>query len=223
MKNIVILAAGPPKNNRNRHLEVFNNQILISSVIESCTIENTNLYVVVNSKNIELENYIKSLEAGITILKPDNNSIQSTFKTALSVSGDCIMVCGDLINTSKKDIMKFVNTEYDSALCHYKMPWGQNIISSDNSLIRRSDIGDCIVKISEDSKSYFLGEENYRNAILNFKKFYPYKILNENVYNDIGTHLMFSFFKEIWSKPGTMSSKNIGVVTFENKIYQDND
>jgi len=33
MKNIVILAAGPPKPNRNRHLEIHNGQKIIDIVI----------------------------------------------------------------------------------------------------------------------------------------------------------------------------------------------
>ena len=53
MKNIVILAAGPSKGGRNRHLEInsLNNKIIIDDVIEKCTIENTNLYIVIDKNN----------------------------------------------------------------------------------------------------------------------------------------------------------------------------
>ena len=52
MKNIAILAAGPPKPNhvnpgspRNRHLEKINNMVVIDHVISNSRIPNTKLYV----------------------------------------------------------------------------------------------------------------------------------------------------------------------------------
>ena len=60
MKNIVILAAGPTKENRNRHLEVFNDQVLIDKIIEECTIRNTKLYIVINLKNKPLIKHIQT-------------------------------------------------------------------------------------------------------------------------------------------------------------------
>ena len=52
MKNIVILAAGPPKVNRERHTEINKNngKIIIDDIIDKCTIDDTKLYIVINSK-----------------------------------------------------------------------------------------------------------------------------------------------------------------------------
>jgi hypothetical protein len=47
--NIVILAAGPPKPNRERHLEVFGGKPLIDLVIKKCRITDTKLYAVIDN------------------------------------------------------------------------------------------------------------------------------------------------------------------------------
>tara|TARA_B100001057_G_scaffold499014_1_gene608019 strand:+ start:303 stop:974 length:672 start_codon:yes stop_codon:yes gene_type:complete len=223
MKNIIILAAGPPKPNRERHTEINKNngKIIIDDIIDKCTIENTKLYIVINPKVKKLINHIQKNHKNIEILYPEDEKIYSTLKTALSIKGDCILVSGDLINLQYGNINKFVDTEYKAAICKYKIRWGQNIIGT--NYIRRSDIGDCTMLIGEKYKEYYLSNTNLKKAINYFKDFYPNKIINECVQNDIGTHLDYSFFFKIWSNENIDNFEDIGTIYFENIIYQDND
>tara|TARA_B110000211_G_C14072703_1_gene550627 strand:- start:551 stop:1210 length:660 start_codon:yes stop_codon:yes gene_type:complete len=219
MKNIVILAAGPPI--RNRHLEMFDDEILIDSVINRCRVDDTKLYIVVNGNDIKLQHHIASLE-NIDMIIPKDDKIRSTFESALSVNGDCIMVCGDLVGLRDCDVEKFVLSELDSAICRYKIPWGSHLVSS-SGLIRRADMGDCINMIAESHKKEFLSEKNYEECISHFKDFYPHRGINEYVYNDIATHMSYTFFKNIWSCPDVNSDGTKGTVYFEHEIYKDND
>ena len=223
MKNIVILAAGPPKPNRERHTEINKNngKIIIDDIIDKCTIENTKLYIVINSKVEKLINHIKTHHKNIEILHPEDEKIHSTLKTALSIDGDTILVFGDLINLQYGDVNKFVDTEYNAALCRYKYPWGPNIVGK--NYIRRSDIGDAITLIGEKYKKTFLSDENLKNAINYFKNFYPYNNINYNSQNDIGTHLDYSFFFKIWSNENINEYEDIGTIYYEHIVYEDND
>ena len=76
-------------------------------------------------------------------------------------------------------------------------PWGDIIISSGrNSLYRRGDVGDCISMISEKHKKIFLSEDIYESCKKYYNKFNPFsEIINEYVYNDIGTLCLFLFKK----------------------------
>jgi glycosyltransferase involved in cell wall biosynthesis len=225
--NIVILAAGPPKKNRNRHLELFNNQPLIDTVIDNCTIEKTNLHIVVNKDNKELLDHLKTNHPNANIAIPEDEKIRSTFKSALACKGDCLMVAGDLKNFTKQDIQKFVYSEHRSATCHYKIPWGSNIQSKKNGITRRADVGDCISLIAEEHKQEFLSEENYERAKYLFDCFYPngnqHNSMNEYWYNDVGTFTSFSFFEKIWRIPNCSKEDKKGVVSFKHRIYEDND
>ena len=226
MKNIVILAAGPPKPNRNRHLELFDGELLIDRVINNCRVDNTRLYVVVNKANEQLQNHVNSLQ-NVEVLIPEDEKIRSTFKTALSMPGDCILVCGDLVRLRPGDIEKFIDSKFDSAICRYQEAWGPDL-RSHGGLVRRSDMGDCINMIAQRHKEFFLGDVNYERSVSYFKEFYPNAEINEYVYNDIGTHMTYSFFKPIWGDarhPGRRknSHKNIGTIYFDHKVYEDND
>ena len=221
MKNIVILAGGPPKPNRNRHLELFDGQVLIDRVISKCLVDDTKLYVVVNESNTELQNHIASHENISTII-PKDDKIRSTFEAALSVEGDSILVCGDLVQLQNGDVEKFVTSEFDSAICRYKTAWGSHLRSSSGS-IRRADMGDCINMIAETHKKEFLSEENYQKCLSHFKDFYPHKVVDEFVYNDVGTHMTYTFFNSIWSQSNINSDGTKGTIYFEHDVYKDND
>ena len=220
-RNIVILAAGPPKPGRERHTEINkrNNKIIIDDIIDKCTIENTKLYIVINPKNTILINHVKKYHK-IEMLFPKDEKIYSTFSTALSLKGDCILVCGDLINLQHGDINKFVDTHLNAALCRFKHRWGPDIVGE--NIIRRSDIGDCITLIGEKYKNYYLSNKNVELAIQYFHKFYKRNI-NHYVYNDIGTHLDYSFFFRIWSDKSINEYDDIGTIFFEHIVYDDND
>jgi hypothetical protein len=222
MKNIIILAAGPPKPNRERHTEINknNNKIIIDDIIEKCKINSTKLYIVINSKNIILMNHIKSKHDNVNILIP-KETMFDTLNIALSVSGDCILVMGDLVNLQDNDIKKFVNTEYSSAICRYKIRWGPDIVGK--NYIRRGDIGDAITLISEEHKKEFLSDNNYNKAITYFKDFYPNKLINYNIQNDIGTYMNYSFFFKIWGNKNINSDNSIGSIYYEHIVYSDND
>jgi len=223
--NIIILAAGKPKTNRDRHLELFNNKPLINNLIQECTIKNTELYIVIHKNNSKLINHIinynNNNNSNVNILEVTQEYAKNTITTALSVVGDCIYVCGDLINVKKEDIIKFINTDYSSCLCRYKVPWGNNIIN--NNLIRRSDIGDCIVKISQKDKNIYLSEELWNKAIETYKLFYPNNKVYFEPWSIIPTHLNYVYFYEIWGNPNINEFGDKGSIYFEKKIYADND
>lgn len=223
MKNIVILAAGPPKANRERHTEINKNngKIIIDDIIDKCTFKDTKLYIVINSKVEKLINHVKTYHNNIEILHPDDEKIHSTLKTALSIQGDCILVFGDLINLQYGDVNKFVDCKYNAALCRYKHRWGKNIIGK--TYIRRSDIGDAITLIGEKYKKIYLSDDNLKKAINYFKDFYPNTTINYYSQNDIGTHLDYSFFFNIWNDENINECGDIGTIYYESIVYEDND
>ena len=222
MKNIVLLAAGPPKPNRNRHLEVFENQKLIDRNISRCRVDGTTLYVVVNKNNDELLEHLKSVD-NVTVLTPESDEIRSTFETALQPHGDCVMVSGDLINLREGDIQKFVDSKFKSATCRYATPWGADVFATDGSLRRRADVGDCVNMISQGDKEKFLSHENYELAISLYDKFYGGRKINPYWYNDIGTFTSFAFYGDLWSTPNLNEQGTSGLILFEHEIYKDND
>jgi hypothetical protein len=226
VKNIVILAAGPAKPNRNRHLEVFDGKILIDRNIGLCRIKNTKLYIVINSKNNSLIDHVRNFHNDVKILYPKDEKIYSTFEVALSMDGDCILVCGDVVKINEGDVEKFVESEFESASCMYP-PWGNNPKSQVDSMVRRADVGDCINMISHNHKKEFLGEKNYKEALTLFYKFYPngngHIGINEYWYNDVGTFMCFAFYKNIWSDSMVNSDGTKGLIQFTHKIYGDND
>ena len=50
--NIIIMCGGPPKHLRDRHLEInkINNKVIITDIIEKCSIPNSKIYVIVNNQ-----------------------------------------------------------------------------------------------------------------------------------------------------------------------------
>ena len=226
-KNIVVLAAGPPKPNRNRHLETFKGKPLINNLLDECGVENTKAYVVVSKKNNELAEHIKSEYPSVGLLFAEDDRIRSTFNAALSLEGDCIMIAGDLVNVSKNDLEKFVFSEYRSATCHYQQPWGAHISSKTGNMLRRADIGDCIMMIGEEHKEEFLSEANLARGKELFAHFYPsgnqYDGWNDYWYNDAGTFTSFAFFEKLWSTPNCNSDDTKGLVSYNHRIYEDND
>ncbi len=224
MKNIVILAAGPPKINRNRHLEInpFNKSIIIKDVIDKCRVRNTNLFVVVNKENNILKDYLQKIE-DIKILTPKDDKIYSTLELSLSMKGDCILVLGDLIGLLDGDVKRFVDSEYKSATSQYKQPWGDHIPSHTGDVVRRGDCGDCIQMIAEEHKDEFLSEDTLNKARESFYKFNSHQ-MNEYWQNDYGTFMSYTFFNEIWSNPyWTPSDNSKGTILFEHQVYADND
>jgi len=221
MKNISILAAGPPKPGRQRHLELLNGIPLINEIIDKCTIADCKVRIVINSANLPLIEHVKKIPV-VEILFPKDETIYSTFESALSPQGDCIMVCGDLINLQEGDVQRFADSPLSSAICRYGQAWGQHLVSPQGS-VRRADMGDCICLVSEKDKEELLGDENYNKALGYFKEFYPNQPVNFESYNDIGTHLNYSFFKEVWGNPNIDSAGTRGTLYFEHLVYADND
>jgi len=218
--NIVILAAGPPKPNRDRHLEVFNGMPLIDTAIKGCRHEETKLHVVIDAENTKLRSHVKNIQ-DVHILTPKDKKIRSTFEIALSLKGDCVMVSGDLIGLQEGDAGRFVDSEYECALTGLtKYKWGG---VHRNNLVRRGDVGDCLFKISEKYKSDFLGEKNLRNALKYHDMFYPGRTPSQFIYNDIGTHMTYAFFDKIWGDPNCNSFAEKGLVFFDHYVWQDND
>ena len=225
-KSIVVLASGPSKPDRNRHLEVkrSNGKILIDDVLSECEKTGCSVHIVINDKNQGLRNYVEHAHPKVKVILLSSNKIHDTFSAALSVTGDVIMLCGDLVNVRSEDISKFLESEYRSAICKYGVRWGENLISS-TGVIRRSDVGDCISMVSELDKEEFLSSDNLSRALEYFSDFYPQKKVDYEVYNDVGTHLMYTFFHEVWSNPERDESRKgqRGLIYFEHAVYMDND
>lgn len=225
--NVVVLAAGPPKKDRNRHLELFNGQPLIKRLLDESSAVDARQHVVISKENHELKDWIRENFSKVNIIETEDEKVVSTFKAALSPKGDCILVCGDLINVNKDDINKFINSKFRSATCRYGIPWGNHIQSPVGGILRRADVGDCMSKISEEHKEEFLSEDTHKKALSLFDKFYPngnqHKKINEYWYNDVGTFISFAFFEKIWSDPKRFSDSDKGSIYFSKKIYEDND
>ena len=51
MTNISILAAGPPKPGRQRHLELLNGRPLINEIIDKCNVPESKVHVVIYKNN----------------------------------------------------------------------------------------------------------------------------------------------------------------------------
>jgi GTP:adenosylcobinamide-phosphate guanylyltransferase len=221
MKNVVILAAGPPKPGRNRHLEKVNEAPLIDSVINASHDSGDKIFVVVESANYDLQRHLERIEF-VDILVPKSRKIVDTFDVALGVTGDVIMVCGDLRNLSKSDIKKFRDTQYSCAICRYARPWGQNIVSY-SGRIRRADVGDCINLISECKKEEFLSAGLNKSARELFADFNPATELDEYIYNDIGTFTSYAFYRDIWGNPSVDEAEGKGTILYEHPVYLDND
>ena len=238
--NLIILAAGPPKKDRNRHTQTFYGSSLLDKVINylkgkntvekivnTCNFLDFKPYVIVNKNNLELLNCLNKNKNKISkIIFPEDEKIYSTFKAALNIKGDCVMIAGDLIDLPANELQKFILTKYASASCLYKRKWGKTIFSIDKKLIRRTDVGDSIQKISEKHKHIFLSKENFSKAIEYFYRFYPNGNnsigLDEYSYNDIGTFMSYSFYFEIWSDYKRDEILDKGLVSVNN-IHLDND
>ena len=223
-KNIFILAAGPFNINRIRHLEKINGKIIITNLINQCNTLKNNLFVVLNKKNWILKNYLNDNHKDIKILFPCDEKIINTFKVALSINGDAILIAGDLINLESKDLDKFINTRFRAAICKYKIPWGNDIKSIKKDLIRRGDVGDCLMMIGDEYKDSFLSRKNYDRALKLFHLYnFENRDINEYIYNDIGTYMTYAFFEQIWGKRGSTSYGDKGLINIDNQIYLDND
>ena len=68
-----------------------------------------------------------------------------------------------------------------------------------------------------------MSDENFKNAINYYKDFYPNSSINEYCFNDIGTHLDYSFFFKIWSNENINEHEDIGTIYYEHIVYEDND
>jgi len=238
--NLIILAAGPPKTDRNRHTQTSHGSSLlgklinylkgkntVEKIVQTCNYLNYKPYVIVNKNNLELVDCLNKNKNKISkIIFPEDEKIHSTFKAALNIKGDCVMIAGDLIDLPANELQKFILTKYASASCLYKQKWGKTIFSIDKKLIRRTDVGDSVQKISEKHKHIFLSKENLSKAIEYFYKFYPNGNnsygLDEYSYNDIGTFMSYSFYFEIWSDYKIDEISDKGLVSVNN-IHSDND
>lgn len=226
-KTIAILSAGPPKRGRIRHLEKFDKVPVITTVINACTFENIKTCVVIRKDNFQLQTYLENNHSNVKIIKSPDLGMLSTFKCALyEDDNDTLIVAGDLRTIKKENVEAFIKSPYKSAIYQVKIPWGKNIISKNKKLIRRGDIGDSLLLISNDHKNLYLSDENINQAKNFFHQFYPKRHFNVNVGNHLWTWLDYSFFHEISS---SQENKNCtddqekGAIFIENRVYLDND
>ena len=225
MITIAILASGPPKPNRNRHLEIFNGKPCITGVINNCQVDGIKLSVIISNKNIDLKNYLLKNHKEVSILETNDNSMKTTFEVAFyQDNNDTLIVRGDLWNLKKENIIKYINSKYKSAISLLKIPWGNNIFSFDNSLMRRGDIDDSVFLISQEHQQIYLSDINIQGAIYYFNKFYPYIKFDINQNNHLQTWLTYVFFHNISAnKNVNYINEDIGTVYIDDLIYLDND
>jgi len=225
MITIAILSSGPPKPNRNRHLEIFNGKPCITHVINNCQIDGVKLSVIINNKNIELKKYLLENHDNISILETNDNSMKTTFEVAFNQdNNDTLIVRGDLWNLKKENIIKYINTTFKSAISLLKIPWGNDLVSFDNSLMRRSNIDDSVFLISQEHQQIYLSDINIQWAIYYFNKFYPHINFDINQNNHLQTWLTYVFFHNISAnKNVNIINKDIGTVYIDDLIYLDND
>ena len=225
-----------------RHLETVNGVPLISRLIQRCTIKNTKLYVAIHPRNFILINHIKACHPSVGILHPSGETMYSTYKTVLGVPGDCIMVEGDLVGVGYGDVNKFVSSSYHSAICrgpflegglwdkHWKS-WKGNI--------KRIDLGPYVTMVGESHKEEFLkGYDNLREYFDEFGGFggiyacrpdegkrIPFNSQNFNDKKNwhVGSCMVYTLFKKIYSNPEINTDGNKGTVYFDHFIGADND
>ena len=221
------MASGPAKKNRNRHLEVFNNQVLISVVIDACKIENVETFCVIASNNNELKSYVQEQHPLVKILHPKSLSMFHSFEAAFNCnSNDALIIAGDLRKIRKRDVLRFITSPYPNAIYSLKTRWGKPLISVDGKLIRRSDVGDSIVLIENGKKSEYLSPNNISKAKEYFNRFYPKQPFIETKGNHLWTWLDYVFFNEIMgSKTDIQESKmkDLGCIYMDHLIFADND
>jgi GTP:adenosylcobinamide-phosphate guanylyltransferase len=225
MKTISILASGPPKKGRNRHLEIFNGKPCITHVIDNCQVGNVKISVIISNKNKALREYLKKTHNNVKILETYDNSMLTTYKTAFyEDDNDKILVDGDLINLKKENVIKFLNSEYRCALSLLKYPWGADLISNDRTLIRRGDIGGSLLLIGYEYQKEYISDKNIHKAKEYFNNFYPTKEFNINLANHLDTWMKYVLFFNIASNKNVNSiGKDIGLIYVEDKIWLDND
>lgn len=208
MITISILASGPSKPSRNRHLEIFNGIPCISRVINNCQVEDVKISVIINNKNIELRKFLLENHKNIIILETKDLSMKTTYEVAFNQdTNDTLLVDGDLWNLKKENILKYLNSEYASALYSLKTPWGNNIISRDNSLIRRGDIGNSLCLIAQKHQKEYLSGDNINKAIYYFNQFYP----NLNMKNIIFYSSWENNPEKLLNRYSKMTPSNLGI------------
>lgn len=224
-KTIVILCGGPPRGNRVRHLELINNKPCICHVIDACTIKDIKLCLLCSYDNSQLIKFMLEKYPQIKLLLSPNYTMLSSFQIALNEdNNDTLIVAGDLWNLKKENILKFLESPYKSAYYRLKFPWGKNLISLDNTLIRRGDIGDSLLLIADEHKKEYLSTENLQKAEYYFKKFYN-DTFDPNWGNYLWTWLDYVFFFEISSSIQGINNigNEKGAIYIDSLVYLDND
>jgi len=227
MKSISIMASGPPKPGRNRHLEKFNGKILISIVIAACTHPNTPVYLIVAKENQALIDYVQKMHPEVHIRSPSSLKMLDSFRTGLfQDENDTLIVAGDLWSLKRQEVGQFLNSKYSCALYALQHPWGKDLVSVDKKLIRRGDVGDSLVLIANSAKKGYLSAENIAQARTYFARFYPHAKFNPNKGNHLWTWIDYVFFHQITSsrtKEMEVPELNQGCIYFTSKLYLDND
>ena len=227
---------------RLKHLETVNGTPLITRLIERCTIKDTNLYVAIHPRNFILINHIKACHPSVKIIHPPEETMYSTYETVLDISGDSIMVEGDLVGVRYGDVNKFVSSPHYSAVCRGPFLegglWEQHWRSWKGN-IKRVDLGPYITMIGESHKEEFLkGYDNLREYFDEFGGFggiytcrpdegkrvpFNSENFNSNKNWHVGSCMVYTFFKKIFSNPQINTDGDKGTVDFDHFIGKDND
>lgn len=221
------MAAGPKKPGRLRHLESFGKEPVITTVINACTFDAIKLCVIVRKDNNELIDYLQRKHPHAKVIKAPDQRLLTSFHCALNEdNNDTLIVAGDLKQLQKAQVQKFINSPFKSAMYKVRIPWGKTLVSVDKKLIRRSDIGDSLVLISQEHKADYLSPTMIRRAQAYHKRFYPQREFNMERANFLWTWLDYAFFFEISSSTtgkSTGKGGDIGLIFMEDQIYDDND
>jgi GTP:adenosylcobinamide-phosphate guanylyltransferase len=229
-REVIILAGGPTNScGRNRHLEKLRPtffsrpKTLIDHVIECCDNSGLRTRVAINRNNIPLLDHVVKKYGDSYVILVDGPKVLDTFAAIRkNATKDAIMVSGDLIGLTRKNINMFRDAPFLSAVSHYIKPWGKDLIAA-NGMIKRGDMGQSIWMLKFEDL-YLLEDAAFlEEARKNFNLFYENSTFNFDIANHYITWIVYTYFHELMSDRQCKCSLEKGFITASNKVYRDND
>ena len=215
--NIVVMAGSYSDPSQPGYLRTYQGSFLPEILIEQIRFPSTETFVVLHPDDEVLYHYLSS-NYQVKLIRQASSHPFGSLAVLDDIIGDCIILTGSLFNTLQSDIEKFINSSFMSALCRYKNPWHSNDVCSTTGLIRRSDIGASIVKITDAHKKTLLSLENLAGA-KDLYRIFTGKDLGNASFSDIETYLLYTFFFAIWSDKTTNEIGDLGSIFIDHDIY----
>lgn len=226
---IAIMAAGPQKRGRIRHLEKFGGKVLISIVIDAC-ITHGDVVVVVRKTNQQLIDYLQTNHTNVQVKCAPSESMLDSFRCAFAgESRDVLIVAGDLRKLRSVEVEAFVKTKCRSALYSLSQPWGAHMRAK-TGRIRRGDVGMGIMRIAYEHQAEFMSPKIQEAAIDYYKEFAT-RPFDGNLGNYYWTWMAYAFFYEQCANENAIYGSNAsseettekGLVHMQEEVFADND